>query len=65
VGAPDLAALFVALFSSEGDPEYDPEIDSNGDGVIGAPDLATLLRSFAKPPGPSGLACAGSAPCLP
>jgi hypothetical protein len=41
----------------------DPHADLNGDGVVGGADLAILASQHGGPPGPSGLACAGSFPC--
>jgi len=41
----------------------DPLVDLNGDNVVNFADLAILKKSFFKPPGPSGLPCAGSIPC--
>jgi hypothetical protein len=63
VGAPDTARLVGAFGATIGDPDYDPKLDANGDGVIGTPELVLLVTSLGGPPGPSGLACAGSAPC--
>jgi hypothetical protein len=65
-GSVDMAdfALFRAAFnSSTGDPSYDPDVDANGSGTITIADFATFRRGFGRTPGPSGLACAGSAPC--
>ncbi len=45
---------------------HDPtcaESDVTGDGVVGGPDLTIFGMSWAQPPGPSGLACAGTIPC--
>jgi hypothetical protein len=63
VGAPDLAALAGAFGSHCGDPDYDPDVDCNGDCAIGSPELACFAQGAGGAPGPSGLACAGSAPC--
>src|SRR5262249_22763155 len=46
-----------------GDAKYDPAVDMNGDGTIGAPDYLLWRPFFGHPPGPSGLACAGTRPC--
>jgi hypothetical protein len=46
-----------------GGPDYDPAVDLNDDGAIGGADFLLWIRSFARPPGPSGLACVGSPPC--
>lgn len=37
--------------------------DHDCDGIVGGPDAGYFYRSRATPPGPSGLACAGSIPC--
>jgi hypothetical protein len=63
VGAPDVAALVRAFGSQSGDPNYDPVVDMTSDGGIGSGDLAHWIGGFLRPPGPSGLACAGSVPC--
>jgi hypothetical protein len=63
VGTPDWAAFARAFGATEGSPDYDPKLDANGDGVIGTAELALLGSSFGQPLGPSGLACAGIAPC--
>jgi hypothetical protein len=56
--------LFRTHFDSHlGDPAYDPDFDADGDGAIGIPDYNVFRLYFGGPPGPSGLACAGSAPC--
>jgi len=59
VNAADLALLKSLFFRAAADE------DLNGDGVVNAVDLATLKSRFFKPPGPSGLACAGTIPCPP
>jgi hypothetical protein len=41
----------------------DPDCDLNGDGVTGAPDFSIFAGFYGGPPGPSGLACAGTIPC--
>jgi hypothetical protein len=63
VGGPDFLALGMSFGATSGDPAYDRDLDANGDGVIGGPEFLLLGGSFGKPPGPSGLACAGSVPC--
>jgi hypothetical protein len=63
VGAPDYATV-VGLFGQEAsDPGYDPDVDLNGNGAIGGPEFSFVLSRFGEDVGPSGLACAGSAPC--
>jgi hypothetical protein len=63
VGGPDWAAVARAFGATIGTPAYDAELDINGDGAIGGPELLLVGSSFAQPPGPSGLACAGTVPC--
>lgn len=41
------------------------EADLDGDLFVLGGDFSRLLTLFGKPPGPSGLACAGTAPCTP
>lgn len=60
----DIIILTLASGSVEGDPEYDPDVDMDGDGAIGQSDLDLLVPLYGEPLGPSGLACAGSTPCL-
>ena len=38
-------------------------LDSDEDGVVGGADFNAMRALFGGPPGPSGLACAGSSPC--
>jgi hypothetical protein len=64
VGASDAAAFLPALGSRVGDPVYDEDLDRNGDGVIGAPDVSLLL-GIGGPPGPSGRCPPGGAPGCP
>jgi len=40
------------------------DADADGDDAVGAGGLAAIRRLFGSATGPSGLACAGSAPCL-
>jgi hypothetical protein len=37
--------------------------DHNCDGTTGVPDFGTFTGTFGGQPGPSGLSCAGAAPC--
>jgi hypothetical protein len=60
VGAKDYMALARAFGSRRGEPAYDPEIDCNGDGVIGASEAILFGRSWGGAPGPSGLVCEGA-----
>jgi len=60
VGAGDVAEI-AALF---GLPATGREaFDLNASGVIEAADIAIAASEFGQPPGPSGLACAGTIPC--
>jgi len=63
VGVPDLFRLARAFGATAGEVRYEARADFDADGVVGAPDLFRLARAFGSPPGPSGLACAGSVPC--
>jgi hypothetical protein len=63
VGGPDLMLLGRAYGFSRGDARYDADLDLDGDGTIDADDYDALSRKFTRPPGPSGLACAGSPRC--
>ena len=49
-------ALQGAFFSQSGDPDYNPDADLNGDGVIDFADLPTYQEFFFGAPGPSALA---------
>ena len=53
----DLEILKSLFFASE------PEADLNVSGFVDFRDLGRMKALFARPPGPSGLACAGSIPC--
>ncbi|MCG8591726.1 MAG: thrombospondin type 3 repeat-containing protein [Proteobacteria bacterium] len=63
VGGPDFLALSGAFGCETGDACYDPDIDMDGDGTIGGPEFLKMSGAFGFPPGPSGLACAGTVPC--
>jgi hypothetical protein len=63
VGLGDFLTLWSRFGASLGSPSYDPHLDTDGDGAIGLFDFLGLAPSFGGPPGPSGLACAGSVPC--
>ena len=62
-GTPDYQLFAQAFGSSAGDANFDARFDHNGDGVIGTPDYTQFAQSFGLPPGPSGLACAGTPQC--
>jgi len=60
VAANDVAAIAARFgFPAAGNEEFD--LDSSG--VVGANDIARASSYFGLAPGPSGLACAGTAPC--
>jgi len=63
VGTSDFLILQRAFGSTIGSPNYVAALDADGDGSIGTPEFLLLLASFGKPPGPSGLSCAGTVPC--
>jgi len=44
-------------------PNWNPDADFDGDGAVGASDYGILGNFWGDPPGPSGLACAGTIPC--
>jgi hypothetical protein len=59
-GNPDYAPIGASF----GQPaSANPAADVNCDGVIGNPDYAPIGANFGGVPGPSGLSCAGTAPC--
>jgi hypothetical protein len=62
-GAPDVVMFARAFGTMVGDPAYDPDVDMTSDGGIGAPDVVLFVSAVLHPPGPSGLACAGTVPC--
>ncbi len=53
----DLGILKSHFFSTNAD------CDLNGDGSVDFLDLGLMKSGFFQPPGPSGLACAGTIPC--
>jgi hypothetical protein len=64
VGGPDFGRFIASFNASSGEPEFDPAADFDGNGNVGGPDFGIFLGGFATAlPGPSGLPCAGSAPC--
>ncbi len=60
----DFFLLRGAFGLFRGDPQFPAAADQNGDDQIGAADFWLLRESFGGPPGPSGLPCAGTAPCI-
>jgi hypothetical protein len=63
VGGPDFGIFGAAWGRAVGAPGVNPQTDHSGDGAVGGPDFSFALRGHGLPPGPSGLACAGSIPC--
>ena len=59
----DLGILKAAFFATPVAPNWNPNADFNGDSLINFVDLGVLKSAFFGTPGPSGMACAGSAPC--
>ena len=59
--AADEAIFWTAITA----PTYTPDVDNDGNGTIGRRDYRILRNLFGGPPGPSGLACAGTVPCPP
>ena len=53
----DLGLLKAVFFTDDADA------DLNGDGSVDFLDLGLMKSGFFQPPGPSGLACAGTIPC--
>ncbi len=53
----DLGLLKAVFFTDDADA------DLNGDGSVDFLDLGLMKSLFFQPPGPSGLACAGTVPC--
>jgi len=65
VNARDFIRFRSAFDSSQGDPLFNPQVDSDGDNTIGAGDVINFRECYRRPLGPSALACAGTPPCLP
>lgn len=63
VAAADFSALRAAFGSHAGGPGWNAEVDHDGNGVIAAADFSVFRARMGGAPGPSGLSCAGSAPC--
>lgn len=53
-------ADFRLLRFDFGDMPYVRSLDADGDGTFGFPELDLVRSAFGSPPGPSGLACAGT-----
>lgn len=65
VGGPDFVRFRAAFGRALGQPGFDAAIDVNGDQLVDVQDFAFFRSRFRRPPGPSGLACAGTRPCPP
>jgi hypothetical protein len=63
VHAADFIVFGAAYGALASDDRYDPSVDLNADDVIDTLDFIVLSRQWGGPPGPSGLACAGTVPC--
>lgn len=61
VQGPDFGILSASFAKTV--PPGNPDVDVEGDDVVGMTDWFLLANSFGSPPGPSGLACAGTPPC--
>ncbi|MDJ0869266.1 MAG: hypothetical protein QNK03_24395 [Myxococcota bacterium] len=63
VGIADFNVLRPQYGLTDANPLFDPAVDMNDDGAIGLREFDLLRGSFGAEPGPSGLGCAGTAPC--
>ena len=63
VAAADFSALRAAFGSQAGGPGWNAEVDHDGNGVISAADFSVFRARYGTAAGPSGLSCAGIAPC--
>ena len=63
VGGPDFGPFTMAFGSMAGASNWNPDADFDGDGSVGGQDFSVYTTFYGDPPGPSGLACAGSSPC--
>jgi hypothetical protein len=63
VGIGDFGVFTAAYGAVSSDDHYDARADHNADGSIGLVDFGVFTQRWGGPPGPSGLACAGSVPC--
>ena len=59
----DRAIIQAAVGSQQGDASYVAAADHTASGSVGGADFLAFQRMSGAAPGPSGLACAGSAPC--
>jgi hypothetical protein len=63
VGGRDFNEFRLSFGLGTGDPSFNPAMDHDGDGMIGGADFRFFRARFGGTPGPSALACAGTAPC--
>lgn len=61
VGTTDFSTFKQAWNTSA--PTYNEQVDHDCTGVVGTTDFSTFKQLWNQAPGPSGLACAGTAPC--
>jgi M6 family metalloprotease-like protein len=59
----DFAMLSQAFGATTGSPGWSPHFDADGDGLVGNREFRLVRSNFGAEPGPSGLECAGAAPC--
>ena len=64
VNALDLGTFNRGYLKEQGNPAYNPNLDLDGNSLVNAVDLLRFRSMYLHPPGPSGLICAGRAPCL-
>ena len=43
--------LLAAYGSTVGDPKYDPDLDLDGDGIIGGKEFRLVIQRYGFPPG--------------
>jgi hypothetical protein len=55
VGGPDWIRIWMAYPMSAGDDGFDPDLDLNGDELMGSLDPIGVQRGHGQAPGPSGL----------
>ena len=65
VKAPDFVELALAFGARLTEASYREDLDVDANGEIGSLEFVGLSLGFNSPPGPSGLACAGTIPCGP
>jgi len=63
VGPADWSRFLVQNGKKKTTVGFDARFDADANGVIDMSDAVLTFRNYGGPPGPSGLACAGSVPC--